>query len=75
MVDIVIRPQNREEEGAAMDRVTRVVSGPLALKMQRVRAARENVAGVDVTTLPLLAARLAGGFRRGASPEDLARHP
>lgn len=54
-----------------MERVTRVVSGPLALKMQRVRAARENVAGVDVTTLPLLAARLAGGFRRAASPEDV----
>lgn len=54
-----------------MDRVTRVVSGPLALKMQRVCAARENVAGVDVTTLPLLAARLAGGFSRAASPEEV----
>lgn len=54
-----------------MHRVTRVVSGPLALKMQRLRAARENIAGVDVITMPLLAARLAGGFRRPASPEDV----
>lgn len=71
MVDMVIRRQDTGGERTAMDRVTRVVSGPLALKMQRLRAARENVAGVDVTTLPLLAARLAGGFRRPASPEDV----
>ena len=39
--------------------------------MQRLRAAREGVPNVEVTTLPLLAARLAGGFRRPASVDEL----
>lgn len=54
-----------------MERATRVVSGPLALKMERLRAAREGALGLEVMTLPLLAARLAGGFRRPAAPEAL----
>lgn len=54
-----------------MERMTRVVSGPLALKMQRLQAARQTALSLELTTLPLLAARLAGGFRRPASSEDL----
>jgi RecB family exonuclease len=37
--------------------------------MERIRAAQENALGIEVTTLPLLAARLAGGFRRPAATE------
>jgi len=54
-----------------MERTTRVVSGPLALKMQRLAAAREGVVGVEIVSLPQLAARLAGGFARPTSAEDL----
>lgn len=54
-----------------MKRVTRIISGPLALKVQRLQAARDGALGLEVTTLPLLAARLAGGFSRPATPEDL----
>lgn len=54
-----------------MERTTRVVSGPLALKMQRLSAARERVVGVEIVSLPQLAARLAGGFARPATAEDL----
>ncbi len=39
--------------------------------MQRLRAAREKLVNVEVTTLPLLAARLAGGFRRPPSVDEL----
>lgn len=39
--------------------------------MERIRAAKDNAVGVEVTTLPLLAARLAGGFRRPAETETL----
>lgn len=54
-----------------MQRITRVVSGPLALRMERLKAARTNSLGVEVTTLPLMAARLAGGFRRPAAAEEV----
>ena len=54
-----------------MERTTRVVSGPLALKMQRLAAAREGAVGVEIFSLPQLAARLAGGFARPATAEDL----
>lgn len=54
-----------------MQRTTRVVSGPLALRIERLTAARTNALGVEVTTLPLLAARLAGGFRRPAGAEEI----
>ena len=54
-----------------MMRATRVVSGPLALKMQRLRAAREGAIGLEIVSLPQLAARLAGGFVRPATAEDL----
>jgi PD-(D/E)XK nuclease superfamily len=43
-------------------RSTFIVDGPLALRRQRLAAAREGAIGRDVLTFPLLAARLAGGF-------------
>jgi RecB family exonuclease len=45
-----------------IERSTVVVDGPLALRMQRLLAAREGRVGREILTLPLLAARLAGGF-------------
>ncbi|WP_271612703.1 PD-(D/E)XK nuclease family protein [Bradyrhizobium sp. CCBAU 21362] len=39
-----------------------MVDGPLAMRMQRLVAAREGSIGREIVTLPLLAARLAGGF-------------
>lgn len=48
-----------------------VVDGPLALRMQRLDAAREGATGRQILTLPLLAARLAGGFIAPASQEVL----
>lgn len=54
-----------------MTRATRVVSGPLALKMQRLAAARATAVGLEIVSLPQLAARLAGGFTRPANAEDL----
>jgi hypothetical protein len=50
---------------------TVVVDGPLALRMQRLAAAREGAIGRQILTLPLLAARLAGGFIAPASQEIL----
>ena len=48
-----------------------VVDGPLALRMRRLDAAREGATGRQILTLPLLAARLAGGFVSPASQEVL----
>lgn len=48
-----------------------VVDGPLAMRMQRLNAAREGATGRQILTLPLLAARLAGGFVGPASQEIL----
>ncbi|MDB5603428.1 MAG: nuclease family protein [Bradyrhizobium sp.] len=55
-----------------MKRRVTVVDGPLAFSMARYRAARANDVGLEILTLPLLAARLAGGFRRLADRETLA---
>lgn len=52
-------------------RVT-VVDGPLAFRMRRFQAARANDVGLEILTLPLLAARLAGGFRHLAGRETLS---
>jgi hypothetical protein len=49
-----------------------IVEGPLAFRMRRLEAARGNDIGLDVLTLPLLAARLAGGFCRVVDRELLA---
>ena len=51
---------------------TLVVEGPLALRTERLAAARRREIGLQILTLPLLAARLAGGFARPASSADLA---
>ena len=50
---------------------TVVVDGPLAFRMRRLQAARRGEVGLAITTLPLLAARLAGGFSRPAQPTEL----
>ena len=54
-----------------MQRKTIVVSSALAGAMWRNAAARSGDVGTDVVTLPLLAARLAGGFARPASQAEL----
>src|ERR1700736_5473388 len=53
------------------NRRTVVVQGPLAFRMRRLAAADQSVLGINITSLPLLAARLAGGFLRPARSEDL----
>ena len=55
----------------AVRRKTIVVSGPLALRIGRIEVARAGGLGVEVTTLPMVVARLAGGFSRPAAAEDL----
>ncbi|UPK01437.1 PD-(D/E)XK nuclease family protein [Bradyrhizobium sp. 170] len=45
-----------------IERFTLVVHGPLAVRMQRLAAARRGTIGQEILTLPLVAARLAGGF-------------
>ena len=54
-----------------MSRRTVVVEGPLAFRVRRLAAARGSEAGLQIVTLPLLAARLAGGFRRPARSQDV----
>ena len=48
-----------------------IVEGPLAVRMRRIRAARARELGVEILTLPLAAARLAGGFTRPARTSEL----
>jgi hypothetical protein len=50
---------------------TIVVDGPLALRMARLKAAREGAFGHQIVSLPKLATRLAGGFVRPAQREEL----
>lgn len=50
---------------------TEVADGPLALRMRRLDAARAGATGRQILTLPLLAARLAGGFIAPATKEIL----
>jgi hypothetical protein len=50
---------------------TVVVDGPLALRMRRLDAACAQAFGRQILTLPLLAARLAGGFIAPATREVL----
>jgi hypothetical protein len=54
-----------------MLRRTVIVDGPLAFRMRRLAAARDAEAGLQIMTLPALAARLAGGFLRPAGPQEL----
>jgi PD-(D/E)XK nuclease superfamily len=50
---------------------TAVVEGSLALQMRRAAAARANECGLQILSLPLLAARLAGGFIEPMTAEHL----
>ncbi|MGH6950798.1 MAG: PD-(D/E)XK nuclease family protein, partial [Vitreimonas sp.] len=54
-----------------MKRRTIIVDGPLAFRMRRIVAARAGEIGAEILTLPLLAARLNGGFARPAASEDI----
>jgi hypothetical protein len=54
-----------------MKRRTIIVEGPLAFRMRRIAAARDGELGIQIMTLPLLAARLAGGFVQPASHPQL----
>lgn len=54
-----------------LQRRTVVVEGPLAQRMRRFEAAGRGETGIDVVTIPQLAARLAGGFSRLADGEML----
>lgn len=60
-----------EDENPMPVRSTHVVDGMLALRSARVAAAREGTIGREIVTLPLLAARLAGGFATPAGTEVL----
>lgn len=55
-----------------MKRRVIVVDGPLAFRMRRLEAARACALGLEILTLPLLAARLAGGFCSLVNRELLA---
>jgi hypothetical protein len=54
-----------------IERSTLVVDGPLAMRMRRLTAAREGSVGREILTLPLVAARLAGGFITPVATDDL----
>lgn len=56
---------------SVFDRRVIVVEGPLAFRMRRVQAARDGDLGLEILTIPQLAARLAGGFSRPADEEVL----
>jgi RecB family exonuclease len=49
-----------------------IVDTPFAMQMARVDAARTSDNGIEILTMPLLAARLAGGFRRPVGGAQLA---
>jgi hypothetical protein len=67
-----ISEKMRAASGGARLRIhTEVVEGPLALRMRRLDAARERATGRQILTIPLLAARLAGGFIAPATQEVL----
>ena len=55
----------------AFDIRTTVIEGSLAFQMRRAAAARANECGLQIMTLPQLAARLAGGFTVPVSTEQL----
>jgi hypothetical protein len=76
----IVRSRARDREGSrtgqracarSMKRQTIVVEGPLAFRMRRLAAAGLAEAGVQIMTLPQLAARLVGGFARPARSNDL----
>src|SRR5260370_38839165 len=50
---------------------TSVIEGSLAFQMRRAAAARANECGLQILSLPQLAARLAGGFTTPVAKEHL----
>ena len=52
-------------------RRTHIIEGPLALRTQRMLAARQGALGRDALSLTQLAARLAGGFKAAAGADEL----
>src|SRR5438034_1023539 len=54
-----------------MRRRTVIVNGPLALRMRRFEAARNGDGGLQISTLALTAARLAGGFCQPAVTDHI----
>jgi PD-(D/E)XK nuclease superfamily len=56
---------------SALDVRTAVVEGSLAPHMRRAAAARANECGLQILSLPQLAARLAGGFTASVTAEVL----
>jgi hypothetical protein len=62
---------NAEQARPAVQRKTVIVDGPLAYARRRATAARANELGVQVLSLPLAAARLAGGFLRPVESSEL----
>src|SRR3569833_253465 len=78
-------PETKDEDFSVMTRPTAtvtasstarhtvVVEGALAFRMRRIEAARKGELGLQILTLPQLAARLAGGFSRPARAPDLDR--
>lgn len=55
----------------SVSRSTVILQGPLAFRMKRLEAADEGVMGVQFSTIPLVAARLTGGFVRPPRREDI----
>jgi hypothetical protein len=70
-VSLTLLPEMSSVSRQAVDRRTVVVEGPLAFSTRRLAAARQGETGLHIASLPLLAARLAGGFRRPARSQDL----
>lgn len=62
---------DQQDENPMLIRSTHVVDGMLALRSARAAAAREGAIGRDIMTLPLLAARLVGGFATPAGTDVL----
>ena len=59
------------KRGGRLERRAIVVDGPVAYRMRRIQAAREHALGLEILTLPQLAASLAGGFHRLADEETI----
>ncbi|RWH52859.1 MAG: PD-(D/E)XK nuclease family protein [Mesorhizobium sp.] len=66
MATAILRAQAQSERFRTV-----VVDGPLALRMARLKAARAGAVGLQIMTLPQLAARLVGGFVRPAHRKEL----
>ncbi|MER9412352.1 PD-(D/E)XK nuclease family protein [Mesorhizobium sp. M0589] len=61
----------QQHENTMPSRSTYVVDGILALRSARAAAARDGAIGREIVTLPLLAARLVGGFATPAGTDVL----